>query len=417
MIGAGVFTTSGLLLNDIPSPTGILWCWVVGGVAALFGALAFAELGVAMAENGGEYRFLSSLFHPSIGFLSAWSSLIVGFAAPLAAIALAFGHYLQVFLPGVSPRLVGAVLIVLLSTLNLWRIGATAGFQNAFTVGKVALLLVFIVIGWLRADPSLLTPASAPPLGATILSPGFAVGLLWVSFAYTGWNAAAYVAGEVRDPARVLPRALVMGTLLVTLLYVAANAVFLAAAPMAALKGKVEVGHVAAEHLLGSEGGRVLTAIILLGFVSTIGALVVTGPRIYEAVGRDFTKLWWLGYRREGGGPVAATVLQSSLALVMLLAANVDTLMSYIGFTLSIFSALTVSGVFKLRMTKVKSGFRMPGYPVTPLLFVALMVWMVVWGILATPRAALAGLATIVVGLLLYALSNDRSPRVRPPKA
>ncbi len=409
MIGTGVFTTTGLLASDIPSAMGIVCVWLVSGVAALCGALAYAELGAAFAQSGGEYHFLSRLFHPALGFVSAWSSLIVGFSAPLAAVALAFGNYLGVFLPGLAPQVAGAVLIVALSAVNMWRVSAGTGVQNLLTVGKVAVVVGFVVAGLAWGDPGRLVASGQPPLVTTIVSPGFAVGLLWVSFAYTGWNASAYVAGEVTNPGKVLPLALVIGTGTVTLLYVSLNAVFLAAAPLSELAGKVEVGHVAATHLLGSKGARVISAIIALGLVSTAGALIVTGPRVYEAVGRDHPKLAFLARRSNRGGPVVAIGLQSGLALVMMATARFQTLLIYIGFTLSIFAALTVCGVFVLRRrTDLKTPYRMWGYPVTPCLFVGLMAWMVVHGIVEQRDTALAGIGTMAVGLLVYTFVRRR---------
>ncbi|MBW2457117.1 MAG: amino acid permease [Deltaproteobacteria bacterium] len=410
MIGTGVFTTTGLLVSDIPSAMGILWVWLVSGVAALCGALAYAELGAAFAQSGGEYHFLSRLFHPALGFVSAWSSLIVGFSAPLAAVALAFGNYLGVFLPGLAPKVSGALLIVLLSAVNIWRVSAGTGFQNLFTLGKVVLIVAFVAMGLTWGDPGRLVASGQPPLVTTVVSPGFAIGLLWVSFAYTGWNASAYVAGEVKNPGKVLPLALFIGTATVTLLYVAINAVFLAAAPLEQLAGKVEVAHVAATHLLGAGGARVISGMIALGLVSTVGAIIVTGPRVYEAVGRDHPKLAFLARRSNQGGPVVAIGLQSVLALVMMATARFETLLIYIGFTLSIFAALTVGGVFVLRRRPdIEAPYRMWGYPVTPCLFVALMAWMVLHGIVARPVTALAGFGTMATGLLVYAFV-----RVRP---
>jgi APA family basic amino acid/polyamine antiporter len=415
MVGTGVFTTTGLLVANIPSARGILLCWLVSGLAALCGALSYAELAAAYGKSGGEYHYLSRLFHPSLGFLSAWVSLIVGFAAPLAAIALAFGKYLAVLVPGAPEGASGAVLVVILSALNVWRVSAGAGFQNLFTLGKVLLIFGLVGIGLSLGDASLLAPAPVPaseswrtgyPLLATVLSGGFAVGLMWVSFAYTGWNAAAYVAGEVKDPGRVLPRALTAGTLLVTVLYLGLNATFLMSAPLSELAGKVEVGHVAATHLLGEEGGRVVTAIIALGLVSTISAIVVTGPRIYEAVGHDFPKLRFLAKRSDEGGPIVAIALQTGLALLMMMTARFEQLLSYIGFTLSIFGALTVLGVFILRRRRTELPFRMPGYPVVPAVYVALMAWMVVHGLILRPYAALAGLGTVAVGGVFYLASK-----------
>jgi APA family basic amino acid/polyamine antiporter len=243
-----------------------------------------------------------------------------------------------------------------------------------------------------------------------VLSPGFAIGLLWVSFAYTGWNAGVYVAGEVKDPAKTLPRALVAGTLLVTVLYVALNVVFLASAPLAALAGKVEVGHEAALHLFGEGGARVMSAIIGLGLVSTVAAISITGPRIYEAVGRDVPRLAFLAKRSAKGGPVYAVLAQTVLALVMMLSARFEDLLIYTGFTLSIFGGLAVFSVVLLRRRgDIPTPYRMPGYPVTPLLYVALMCWMVIAGVVERPVTAAAGLGTLLLGLAIYALSRGRA--------
>jgi basic amino acid/polyamine antiporter, APA family len=404
MVGTGVFTTTGLLTKDVPSASGILLCWLIGGIGALCGALAYAELGAAFAASGGEYHFLARLMHPSIGFLSAFVSLVVGFAAPLAAIAIAFGKYLAAMGVPLEPRLSGALLVVALSSLNAWRVSAGARFQDFFTVFKIAVIIVFVVLGWPRGDASRLS--AGKPMADVVFTPGFAVGLLWVSFAYTGWNAAAYVAGEVKEPEKVLPRALGAGTITVTLLYVALNAVFLAAAPFSELAGKVEVGHVAATSLFGPVGGTVLSGIIALGLVSTVGAMLVTGPRIYEAVGRDVPRLRFLAHRPEGGGPVWGVLIQALLALVMMMSASFDNLLIYIGFTLSIFAALAVSCVFIVRKRGIELPYRMPGYPVTPLLFLGLMGWMVVSGIAERPLAAAAGAATLVVGMVVYRLTG-----------
>jgi APA family basic amino acid/polyamine antiporter len=410
MVGTGVFTTTGLLVELLPSAPAAIACWAVGGVMALCGALSYAELGAAMPENGGEYHFLSRLFHPCVGFLSAWVSLIVGFGAPLAAVALAFGQYAAVFAPGLSPRVAGGTLILVLSLVNAWRVTTSAGLQNVLTYGKVLLIVGFIVLGgWLGSLDRLVAPVAAPLL-PTVTSSGFAVGLLLVSFSYFGWNAAAYVAGEVRDPGRVMPRSLALGTAVVMVLYVLLNAVFFAAAPLSALAGKVEVGHVAAVALLGSGGGKALSAVVTLGLLSTVGALIVTGPRVYEAVGAEVPRLSWLAARSGRGGPGRAIALQSSLALVMLATAGFEALLTYIGFTLSIFSGLTVLGVFVLRRrTGGAVPFRTPGYPVTPLVFVALMAWMVVHAVVRTPGTAAAGAVTVVVGLGVYVASTRRA--------
>lgn len=409
MIGTGVFTTSGLLLELLPSVWSVLLCWTVGGAAALCGALAYAELGAAMPHNGGEYYFLSQLYHPAVGFLSAWVSLIVGFAAPLAAVALAFGIYLHALVPGVPPAWAGAALIVVLSGLHAWQLSVGARVQDILTFAKVALIVAFVVVGLLCGDWARLV--SEPPGDALAALPtaGFAIALIMVSFSYSGWNAAAYVAGEVNNPGRVLPVALSLGTGLVLLLYLGLNAVFLSAAPASALAGKVEVGHIAAERLLGTAGGAALSVLIALGLLSTVGALIVTGPRVYEAVGRDLPRLRWLARRSGRGGPALAIALQAVLALGMLFTAGFEALLTYVGFTLSVFAGLTVFGVFLLRRRRsLARPFGMPGYPVTPVLFLSLMAWMIAHTILSRPVVAAVGAVTILTGLLAYVASGGR---------
>ncbi len=412
MIGGGVFITTGTLLEKVPSPLAVILCWLVYGAAALCGALAYAELGVALADNGGEYQYLSKLYHPAIGFVSAWVSLVVGFAAPTALVSGVFGLYLDNLVPGAPKdgrpllqQTSAALLIVLLSAVNIWRMSAGTRLQNVFTVGKVALVLGFALIGLALGSPARVLEGTGH-LGATLASPAFAVGLLEVSYAYTGWSASSYVAGEVEEPERVLPRALVGGTLLVTVLYCLLNMAFLAAAPVADLSGKFNVAQVAAEKLLGQAGGRALSAVILVGLVSTIGAMIVTGPRVYEAVGRDYPRLGWLATRRANGGPLAATLLQSGISLALVWAADLAQLLDYIGFTLSITAGLSVAGVFVLRARKVKASFRMPGYPVTPALFIALMLWLTVAGLMKRPVAGLWGLATVASGLVAWRFSR-----------
>lgn len=406
MVGAGVFTTSGKLLQLLPSTGVLLLAWVVAGIAALCGAMVYAELAVALSENGGEYHILSRLLSPRVGFVSAWCTLVVGFAAPTAAVSLAFGTYLQALAPNIDARMAGAALLCLCSLLNGVRIASMSRVQNFLTALKLLLVVLFVVLGWQRmggAEASrLLVWSPVAPAAAASFS-NFAMALLWISFAYTGWNASCYLAGEVDEPERSLPRALLAGTALVTLLYLALNATFLAAAPLVELRGQLAVGHVAAVALFGQAGGRAMSALIALGLISTVGAMVVTGPRVYEAVGRDVPRMSFLLRKDPSKGPVVATAIQSGVALAMLLLVDFDELMVYIGFTLSVFSGLTVATVFRLDRARAGAGFRTPGYPWTPLVYLLLMFWQVAACIAAKPASAVAGAATLVSGWLLYA--------------
>lgn len=409
MIGTGVFTTSGLLLEDLRSTPAVLLAWALGGLLAMTGALSYAELVAALPENGGEYHLLSRIYHPAVGFVSGVVSFVVGFGAPIASSALAFGLYLHAVWPEVPviPSALG--LVVAMSALHAFRVGLGTRSQDVLTIFKLVLLVAFVVIGAFTIDPARLGYAEQELVDASF-SPAFAVALIFVTFSYSGWNAATYVAGEVERPERTLPLALIVGTGLVTVLYLAVNVVFLAAAPPEALSGQVEIGHVAAVHLLGEDAGRVLSLIIALGLVSTVGALIMTGTRVLEAMGSDYGPLAWMARRAAGGGPVVAVGLLASVATVMVLTASFEALLGYIGFTLSIFAALTVLGVIVLRFRQpnLRRPYRTWGYPVTPIVFVSLMTWMIVWSISEQLDVAVAGVGTIGVGMLLYSIAHRR---------
>lgn len=405
MVGTGVFTTTGFLVRDIGSLAAVLLAWALGGLLAVCGALAYAELSTALPANGGEYQLLSRIYHPSIGFVSGFTSMVVGFSAPIAAAAIAFGAYVERILP--VPPLVSALgLIVIMSTLHAVRVELGSGSQNAFTIVKVCLIVIFVAAGAGFTEPARIATTSGPTTWSAIASPSFAIGLIYVSYAYSGWNAAAYVAGEVRRPSRNLPLALLGGTIIVTGLYLGLNWIFLTAAPADALSGQVEIAHVAASHLFGPAAGKLLSTVIALGLISTVGALVMTGPRIYEAMGRDYPRLRVLSRRERGRGPVRSIALQAGLAIVMVLSARFDELLTYIGFTLALFSALTVAGVFVLRHREpeLPRPYRTWGYPVTPLVSIGLMLFMVIHAFVERPVASLVGLLTLGVGLGLYAL-------------
>ena len=414
MIGTGVFTTAGLLLDEIGSPGTVLLAWLVGGVIALCGALSYGELAACIARNGGEYRFLTETYHPAVGFVAGWVSLVVGFSAPIAASALAFGKYLHALVPALPPIASGVVLILLLSVLHAGRVTAGAWVQNGFAAAKLLLILVFV------AGAAWVLPASTAGhlsvSGAEMTAPGFAVGLIFVSFAYSGWNGAAYLSGEIRRPSRNLPLALGLGTAVVVVLYVALNAVFLLGTSPQQLAGTVEAGHVAAVSIFGEGAGTVLSSLIALALVSSVSAMIMVGPRVYEAMGEDYVALRFLRLRPGGGGPAASIALQTSFAVVMLLTLSFDSLLMYIGFTLSASAALTVAGVFVHRRRKpsVTRPYRTWGYPATPVAFVLFACWMILHSLSQRPVEAALGGATVAVGLLLYFWVRRRGSSHRP---
>ncbi len=411
MIGTGVYTTSGLMLQEGRTPMGVLAVWAVAGLLSLAGALSYAELTSIFPESGGEYALLSRVFHPSIGFVAGFATIVLGFAAPIAACGIAFARYGGAAL-GLSPRElawaeqpVALVVVALVSLVHAREHESTVRAQDLLTLGKLLLAALFVVAGVL--SPALAPAHLAAPsmhLGE-LAEPSFAFGIVLVSFAYSGWNAAAYVGGEIEAPARTLPRALGLGTLVVTLLYLALNALFLAAAPREELS-VVEIAHVAATHLFGPVAGRVLSAVIAFGLLSTIGAFVLTGTRVYAAMGRDHRVLARVAPHR------VALMVQAALAFVMVATSSFDVLLGSVGVTLSLSSALTVAGVLVVRWRGAPPhAYRTPGYPLTPIAFVLLSLGTIVAAIAYDPHVAIWGSLSIVVGLGLYAVARQSPPR------
>ncbi len=410
MVGTGVFTTTGLLVRDLRTPAAVLAAWAVGGVLALCGALSYGELAAALPRNGGEYQLLGRIYHPALGFAAGIVSLVVGFSAPLAASALAFGHYLSAVAPGLPPVPSAVGIVVLASALHAFHVRLGGRVQTAVTALEVALAMAFVAAGAVRGEPARLLAGAGGGGGAA----PFATALIYVSFAYSGWNGAVYLAGEVKEPSRTMPRALLAGTALVVGLYLALNAVFLAAAPAGDLSGVVEVGHVAAVRLLGPGAGRVLSALVALVLASSVSAMLMAGPRVYEAMGIDYPALSILARRTRHGGPVVAVAFQAAVAVGMVATASFGALLVYIGFTLSLMTGLAVAGVAVLRRREpsLERPYRTWGYPVTPLLFVGLSAWMVAHALFENAASSWAGLATVAAALALHALLGRRSAGV-----
>ncbi|MBQ9394893.1 MAG: amino acid permease, partial [Proteobacteria bacterium] len=298
MVGTGVFTTSGVLLETTPSATAILISWLIGGVVAFFGALSYAELVSIYPQNGGEYQLLSKIFHPALGFIAGWISLMVGFSAPIASAAMAFGEYASNTFPELNKFWAAVIVILVLSVVHAVRVTFGSAVQNIFTVLKIFIVSAFIIGGFFLGDFSLISHETVADTSSIMFSPAFAVGLIYITYAYTGWNGSAYIAGEVKNPTKAVPRALAFGTILVTLIYIGLNTVFLAAAPLSELTGKVDIGAVAAIHLFGENIGNIFSAIIAVLLISSISAMIMEGPRIYQSVGDDYPSFHFLSKRK-----------------------------------------------------------------------------------------------------------------------
>ncbi len=407
MIGAGAFTTSGFALADLGRPGPVVVAWIVGGAIALCGALSYAALAIRMpVGNGGEYWLLSRAVHPAVGFLAGWISLLAGFTAPIAVAAHGLEAYLSAALgTGSFEGRAGALAIVGCGLAHGFRIRAGLRLQNAAVAIKLVAIGLFIAFGAiaLATAPSGAIASSESVTSGSIdaISPGaFAVTLVWISFAYSGWNAAIYVAGELETPARTLPRALVLATIGVTLLYAGLNAVFVYGAPFASLAGQAEVGAIAAEALGGEPARALLSAIVALGLLTSISAMLVVGPRVYAQMALDGAFPARLAPRGEV--PRLAVALQVVLALVAFAVSELRELMLYVGFLLGLSASATVACLFLPSLTRSATAARGRGLLGLAAVFIVATLGSVGFSLWREPRQALAGGVTLVAGFGVY---------------
>ena len=406
MVGVGVFTSVGYQIAGGLTPVVILILWLVGGVCAFCGGVAYAELAAALPRSGGEYHFLTRIFHPSVGFLAGWVSITAGFAAPVAVGAIAFGNYIHRIRPALGALPLAFAALVFITVVMLVSATLRKWFQNVSTSLSFLAILVFLGIGFFApAHGSALVPQAGDT--ARLFSPGFATSLIYVMFAYAGWNASTYVTAEVRNPSRNVPLSMALGTVIVTVLYIAMNAIFLRAAPAAELSGQNEVGLIAGTHVFGATGGKWMALLIAAGLLAHIGSMQWIGPRVTATMGEDTRVLRPFSIVNTGGIPIYATLAQTAIAAFMLATGSFKSVLTYVQFTITLCSALVVIGVFVLRVREpnLPRPVRAWGYPVTPAIFLIVNGWML-WHVFAeNPKESLAGLGTILSGLVVFYLS------------
>src|SRR5881398_641651 len=371
IIGTGIFTSLGFQLANIQSGFVLLMLWVVGGVAALCGALCYGELSAALPRSGGEYHFLSKIYHPALGFMAGFVSATVGFAAPIALAAMAFGKYFQGVFGFGSPVLLSFVLVWIIAVFHLGNLGLSRAFQNLSTLLKLLLIGALIAAGVFVQPKQPISFLPAPGDTIAIFGAPFAVALVYVMYSYSGWNAAAYISGEIKQPERNVPRSLLVGTGLVFVIYVLLNAVFLATTPVQELKGQLEVALIAGKHIFGANGGRVAGAVICLGLISAISSMTWIGPRVSMSMGEDHWLLRLFGRKNLHGIPTNAIVLQLLIVNVLLLTRSFESVVQYTQFSLLLCSLFTVIGVMVLRATRpeIARPYRVWAYPMPPIIF------------------------------------------------
>jgi APA family basic amino acid/polyamine antiporter len=405
----------GFQLAGLPSGFVILMLWVVGGVVSLCGALCYAELVAMMPRSGGEYHILREAYHPMAGFLAGWVSITAGFAAPIAAVAMAFGKYTEALgLTGLPHQFVAATLIIAVAAVHLGSLRLVGSFLTATTVLKVGLILAFLVGAWMSKSGQEIS--FAPKTGdATLLaSSNFATSLVYVMFAYLGWNGAAYVASDVKNPQRNVPLAFGIGIISVMLLYIVLNAAFLRSTPWDQMSGELEAALISAKAIFGESGGRFMGGLIAFGIISTVAGFTWAGSRVNQRMGQDFKNLGFLDQQNRWGAPAFALILQTTLSLIMLFSGTFDQVINYLMSQLIVCSMLAVLAVMILRWNRPQAErpFRVPLYPLPPLLFLAVSLWMLLFQVLERPKETAWGLLTLVIGAGIYA--SIRSPKAEP---
>lgn len=418
MVGTGVFTSLGYQLFGINSAFSILILWLIGGVVALCGAFSYGELGAALPRSGGEYHFLSKIYHPLVGFLSGWISLTVGFSAPIAAAAVAMGKYSSRVMTDMAwisdenmpmfKLIIGIGIVLLVSLIHLSKIDVIRKFQNFFTGLKISLILVLIVCGFILAKGQDISFMPIEGSFSQIISPAFAVSLVFVMYSYSGWNAASYIINDIKNPSKNLPWSLFIGTMIVILLYVPLNGVLLYAAPMGELIGQEEVGYIGAQYIFGEIGGVVMGLLISIGLISAISSMVWAGPRVTHVMGEDTRILNFIARKNRNGVPMIAILVQTIVVIALIITSTFESIIIYIGFTLTLSSFLTVLGVMvlRIRQPKLERPYKTFLYPVTNIIFLLVTGWMMYYVFLDKPVQSLIGLGTISLGAVVFFINK-----------
>lgn len=428
MIGAGIFTTSGLLLRDLGHPLLMLGLWVIGGLIALCGALSYGELGAAFPRAGGEYYFLSRLFHPMVGFLSGWVSFFVGFSAPIAASAVGFSEYLArafpaldqplnlgvTVLPVVIKKAIAIIIILIFTLVHVQGLKPGARVQNVLTVGKMGLILFLIAIGFASSRGSWGHFAAGDWLPVEFSSlKVIGLSLMWIMFAYSGWNASAYLGSEIKNPRRDLPLSLLVGTGVVILLYLGLNLLFVYAVPPAEMKGVISVGGLAAGKLLGAGWEKFLSIMIAFALFSSLSAFIIIGPRVYYAMASD--RLFFPFAARVhpvSRVPALSIWLQGAIAVVIVVSGTFEHILTYMGFSLGIFPILAVVGVFKLRKDH-PDNLKLPGFPLVQIIYLLAGASILVLGLLQSPGPSAVAILTVLAGLPAYYFFRKKYNKVQ----
>lgn len=409
MIGTGVFTSLGFQLLDIHSGFSLLMLWVVGGITALCGALTYAELGAALPRSGGEYHFLSQCYHPIAGFISGWISSTIGFAAPVALASITFGAYLSSVFPDLSQFWLAIILIIILTVVHSSTHQKSAGLQWIFTVIKLLLIGLFCFFALMMVDVPQDISFVPKEDEIDILTGGaFAVSLIYVSYAYNGWNAATYLTDELEKPQQDLPKILITGTLLVLIVYVSLNFVFLYSTPIEQLQGKVEIGYIVAQSIFGDLGAKLTGIVMALLLVSTVSAMTIAGPRVIQVIAQDFSIFKWFSILNKSRIPARAIYFQSIMAIIFVITSSFESILLFSGFALALNNFFAVFGIFVLRyrQPELPRPYKTWLYPLPPIIFLLLIGWTLLFILKEKPFEAMMAIFLVCGGAIFYGISN-----------
>ena len=416
MIGTGVFTSLGFQLIDIQSGFAILLLWALGGLIAICGSMTYAELGAALPRSGGEYNFLSKIYHPCAGFISGWISATIGFAAPTALAAITFAAYLMSIFPDIdnnwARKLAASALIVILAIIHSSNRKNSGGLQVAFTLIKIGIIVLFCLSAILLTNNTQpISFAPSPEDIDLIIDGSFAISLIYVSYAYTGWNAATYLSSELENPQKTLPWVLIFGTLIVTVLYILLNYVFLKVTPIESMQGKLEVGYIAAQSAFGSVAADLTGIALALLLISTVSAMTLAGPRVLQVIGEDFKILRILASSNKDKIPTNAIYIQSLIAVIFILSSSFESILVFAGFTLALNSFATVLAIFVLRkmQPEIKRPYKTFAFPFPPLIYLVLTGWTLYFVLINRPVEVLFSFMIIASGGILYLISSKKN--------
>ncbi len=406
MIGTGVFTSLGYQVAFLNNTITILLLWALGGLLALLGTFCYAELGNYYKESGGDYIFLSRAFHPILGYLTSWISLVVGFSAPVSLAALAMSKYLQIFGWDLGSGFAIWVIVLVAVTQSI-SLKSSSNFQNIFTVIKVLFVLVLIILGLTMASHGTSSLRWDGSWISEIQHPSFAFSLVFVSFAYTGWNSASYIVSEIKNPKKNLSKALILGTLFVSTVYILLNFVFLKHASIAVLSNQEDVASIAAQNFLGSTGAKWVCFFISAQLIATISGYLWIGSRICFATSKEH-KLWSFMNKSRNETPYIAVWVQALIAILIIASGGFAQIFIYASFVLQFISVIAIAAVFRIPAKK-RLLFKGNYFYIFPVIYIVFGVYICVFTFIQHPIESLLGLSTILTGLILYFFDREKA--------